>query len=74
MSASPAAPKPFKAVLNRIEAIHYVGLSPRTWDRLEAMGDIPVKTRLSPGRIGFRIIDLDNWLIQRRMPASHEVP
>jgi predicted DNA-binding transcriptional regulator AlpA len=43
-----------------------LGLSDRTWDRLESRGDTPVKTHLSPGRVGYRASDLKEWLDQRR--------
>jgi predicted DNA-binding transcriptional regulator AlpA len=43
-----------------------VGLSDRTWDRLEAAGDTPPKTRISQGRIGYRVADIRAWLDRRR--------
>ena len=53
-------------VLNRSDTIMMVGLSDRTWDRLEAAGDTPPKTRISQGRIGYRVSDLKEWLDRRR--------
>jgi predicted DNA-binding transcriptional regulator AlpA len=53
-------------VLNRSETIRMVGLSDRTWDRLEAKGETPPKTRISEGRIGYRVCDLAAWLDARR--------
>ena len=53
-------------VLSRSETIRAVGLSDRTWDRLEAAGDTPPKTRISQGRIGYRICDVKEWLDRRR--------
>jgi predicted DNA-binding transcriptional regulator AlpA len=53
-------------VLSRSETIRTVGLSDRTWDRLEAAGDTPPKTRISAGRIGYRISDVKEWLDRRR--------
>jgi predicted DNA-binding transcriptional regulator AlpA len=53
-------------VLNRNETIRTLGLSDRTWDRLEAAGDTPPKTRISQGRIGYRVSDLKAWLDRRR--------
>jgi predicted DNA-binding transcriptional regulator AlpA len=53
-------------VLNRAETIRMVGLSDRTWDRLEAAGDTPPKTRISQGRIGYRVADIRDWLDRRR--------
>jgi predicted DNA-binding transcriptional regulator AlpA len=53
-------------VLNRTETIRMVGLSDRTWDRLEARGQTPPKTRISEGRIGYRVCDIREWLDRRR--------
>jgi predicted DNA-binding transcriptional regulator AlpA len=53
-------------VLSRSETIRTVGLSDRTWDRLEAAGDTPPKTRISQGRIGYRVCDVKEWLDRRR--------
>jgi predicted DNA-binding transcriptional regulator AlpA len=53
-------------VLSRSETIKTVGLSDRTWDRLEAAGDRPPKTRNSQGRIGYRVCDVKEWLDRRR--------
>jgi predicted DNA-binding transcriptional regulator AlpA len=53
-------------VLNRSETIRMVGVSDRTWDRLEAAGDTPPKTRISQGRIGYRVADICAWLDRRR--------
>ena len=53
-------------VLSEPEARQAVGLSDRTWERLKAAGDVPPKTRLSEGRIGYRVIDVEKWLDARR--------
>jgi predicted DNA-binding transcriptional regulator AlpA len=53
-------------VLNRSETIRLVGLSDRTWDRLEAAGDTPPRTRISQRRIGYRVSDIREWLDRRR--------
>jgi predicted DNA-binding transcriptional regulator AlpA len=53
-------------VLSRSETIKTVGLSDRTWDRLEAAGDTPPKTRISQGRIGYGVCDVKEWLDRRR--------
>jgi predicted DNA-binding transcriptional regulator AlpA len=53
-------------VLTRPETIKVLGLSDRTFDRLEAEGDVPTKTRLSTGRIGYRVADIKEWLDRRR--------
>jgi predicted DNA-binding transcriptional regulator AlpA len=59
---------PFESVrvVDRPTAIAVTGISPRTWDRLEARGETPPKTRLSSNRIGYRISDLKAWLDARR--------
>jgi len=57
-------------VLTRRETIEAVGVSEKTWERLEALGDIPTKTRLSQGRVGFRVVDIAAWLDARRETAA----
>jgi predicted DNA-binding transcriptional regulator AlpA len=52
-------------VLTRPEAVKALGVSIRTWERLEAAGDAPPKVRLSQGRIGYRLSDIQNWLDRR---------
>lgn len=53
-------------VLTRREAVAHLGISDRTLFRLEAKGDAPPKIRLSPGRIGYRVSDLNAWMDGRR--------
>lgn len=53
-------------VLNRRDAIAHIGMSDRTLQRLEATGDAPPKTRLSEGRVGYRVSDIQKWLDARR--------
>lgn len=53
-------------VLNKPETLKALNLSDRTWDRLEARGETPPKTRLSPNRYGYRVVDIQKWLDQRR--------
>jgi predicted DNA-binding transcriptional regulator AlpA len=53
-------------VLSEPETIRAVGLSDRTWDRLKSIGDAPPKTRLSEGRVGYRLCDIKEWLDKRR--------
>jgi predicted DNA-binding transcriptional regulator AlpA len=57
-------------VLSRPEAVKAVGVSIRTWERLEAGGDAPPKTRLSTGRVGYRVFDIKEWLDRRREGAD----
>jgi predicted DNA-binding transcriptional regulator AlpA len=54
-------------VVDRPTAIKLAGLSPRTWDRLEAQGETPPRTQLSERRIGYRLVDLKAWLDARRV-------
>jgi len=54
-------------VVDRPTAISIAGETPRTRDRLEARGETPPKTRLSPNRTGYRLADLKAWLDARRM-------
>lgn len=60
------APDYWVRVLNEPETAEALGLSQRTFDRLKAAGDVPVKTRLSEGRIGYRVCDIAKWLDKRR--------
>jgi len=57
-------------VYTKKETQKLIGLSGRTWDRLEALGETPPKTRLSPNRIGYRAPDIAAWLDARREGAS----
>jgi predicted DNA-binding transcriptional regulator AlpA len=57
-------------VVDEPTALQLLGLSPRTWDRLRAAGDLPVKTQLSPRRVGYRVADLKAWLDARREPQT----
>jgi predicted DNA-binding transcriptional regulator AlpA len=56
-------------VLNRRQTVELVGVSEKTWERLEAVGDIPIKTRLSQGRVGHRLDHIKEWLDARREGA-----
>jgi predicted DNA-binding transcriptional regulator AlpA len=53
-------------VYSKRETQKLIGLSGRTWDRLEARGETPPKTRLSLNRIGYRADHLRQWLDARR--------
>jgi predicted DNA-binding transcriptional regulator AlpA len=53
-------------VLSEPETIRALGVSDRTWDRLKAIGDVPLKTRLSQDRVGYRVADIKVWLDGRR--------
>jgi predicted DNA-binding transcriptional regulator AlpA len=57
-------------VYTKKETQKILGLSGRTWDRLEALGETPPKTRLSPNRIGYRNSDIAAWLDARREVRS----
>jgi predicted DNA-binding transcriptional regulator AlpA len=56
-------------VLSTPQTIRLLNLSRRTWDRLIAVGDTPVKTRVSERRVGYRLIDIRAWLDARREVA-----
>jgi hypothetical protein len=57
-------------VVDEPTAIMLAGVSPRTWDRLRARGDVPPITRLSCRRIGYRLADLKKWLDARRVTTA----
>jgi len=60
-------------VLTKPETLKAVGLSAETWYRLERRGETPPKTQISTRRIGYRLIDIANWLDQRRRGGGNEV-
>lgn len=53
-------------VLTRGQTIKAANVSDKTWERMEARGETPPKTQISPGRIGYRLIDVKQWLDRRR--------
>jgi predicted DNA-binding transcriptional regulator AlpA len=53
-------------VLSEPQTYRAIGVSDRTWERLKAIGDVPLKTRLSEGRVGYRVSDIKAWLDRRR--------
>jgi predicted DNA-binding transcriptional regulator AlpA len=57
-------------VYTKKETQKLIGLSGRTWDRLEALGETPPKTRLSTNRIGYRACDIAVWLDARRETST----
>jgi predicted DNA-binding transcriptional regulator AlpA len=57
-------------VLTRRQTIALVGLSEKTWERLEAAGDVPIKTQLSQGRVGHRLDHIKLWLDARQIGAA----
>jgi len=54
-------------VFSKPDTLKIIGISPRTWDRLEALGETPPKTRLSQNRVGYRASDIREWLDARRL-------
>ena len=62
-------------VYNRKETIALIGVSEKSFTRLEAIGDAPPKVRLSAGRIGYRAADISAWLTSRyESPGSPARP
>jgi hypothetical protein len=68
-AANTVAPLLIK-VLSRRQTYESLGVSEKTWERLELEGDTPTKTRISQGRIGYRLIDIKIWLDARQMRAA----
>ena len=62
-------------VLNRRDTIEHLGISERNFQRLESRGEGPPKTRLSEGRVGYRVCDIKAWLDARRVvqPSAREL-
>ena len=57
-------------VVDEPTAVSLIGVSRDTWDRLRARGEAPPITKLSERRIGYRIIDLREWLDARRIGST----
>ena len=62
-------------VYTKKETQKLLGLSGRTWDRLEALDETPPKTRLSPNKIGYRASDIAAWLdaLSRDVQSAREL-
>lgn len=60
-------------VLSKSETKKLVGISDRTWDRMEARGDTPRVTQISERRVGYRVIDIEAWLDARRVGETAPV-
>jgi predicted DNA-binding transcriptional regulator AlpA len=55
----------------KYKAPEMVGVSLRTWYRLEALGKTPPLIQLSDSRTGYLVSDLKAWLEARRIvPAT----
>jgi predicted DNA-binding transcriptional regulator AlpA len=54
-------------LMNRTQAVQYLGISIATFWRLAAAGDPPPHIQLSRRRVGYRQQDLDDWLLSRRV-------
>jgi len=54
-------------VVDKPTAWELAGVSRRTWQRMEARGETPPVTQVSPNRVGYRLCDLKAWLDARRM-------
>jgi hypothetical protein len=57
-------------VFDRTTTLKIVCLTDKTWIRLERCKQTPPRTYLSPGRIGYRAIDILRWLDARREVAA----
>jgi predicted DNA-binding transcriptional regulator AlpA len=58
-------------VVSEVELRRMLGISDKTFERMRLRGDVPPKTQLSARRIGYRVVDVKEWLDQRRRsPAA----
>jgi predicted DNA-binding transcriptional regulator AlpA len=57
-------------VLKRNELLVALDMDKSTLDRMEARGEGPPKTQLSPKRVGYRIADIARWLDGRRKSSA----
>jgi predicted DNA-binding transcriptional regulator AlpA len=51
-----------RKVLNRRQAGEMAGVSEDTIARMEKLGKFPSSIRLSPRRVGYRLVDVEAWL------------
>ncbi len=47
------------------EAAKMIGASPVTLWRWERKGNFPKRTKLSPGKVAWRLVDIQAWLLER---------
>jgi predicted DNA-binding transcriptional regulator AlpA len=52
------------------EAASYVGLSPRTLEKLRISGDGPLSYKLGARAVRYDPLDLDAWLARRRRTST----
>jgi predicted DNA-binding transcriptional regulator AlpA len=57
-------------VLSEKQTREIIGISESTSERMKEVGDYPPATQLSERRIGYRLIDIIQWLDKRRRPDS----
>jgi predicted DNA-binding transcriptional regulator AlpA len=62
------------ALMTRAEAVQYLGISIATFWRLIAAGEAPPHIQLSRRRVGYRVEDLDAWLLSRRIGTLINAP
>src|SRR5438067_656371 len=61
-------------VVTERQAIELTGLGRRTWYRLRAKGELPPRTRLSERRVGYRLLDLREWMAKQSQPIEEGEP
>ena len=64
-----ACQNPTTKILRQPTVIERTGISATTIWRLERRGDFPPRVRLSPGAIGWRENDIENWIESRAAEA-----
>ena len=60
-----ATPKASRQILNSRQVVQLIGLSAATIWRLRRRGDFPEPVALSPGRVGWSAVVIDQWLATR---------
>jgi predicted DNA-binding transcriptional regulator AlpA len=58
-------------VLSRRQTSEMLGLSLRTFARLEYAGDVPPRIKLSTRRVGYRLSAVQAWIDAREAPGKH---
>ena len=67
-----AAPLALTALLSPEQAARYLLLSISTLARMRIAGNGPIFVRVSPQRVGYRVIDLDKYLDGRTRTSTSQ--
>lgn len=60
-----------QGIIKKNRLVELSGMSYSTWIRQEKLGRCPQRIRLSPGRVGWRLEEVLDW-IESRKPAEEQ--